>query len=229
MDTNMENLIKGAKTMYKRIVLIVLMVSMMIMNTSFTAYGEGKGRTREICVNESVIALKYGMQKVWIEHAWWTRSLIVSKIANLEDQKDVLNRLLWNQEDIGNLIKPYYGEGAGNKLTELLKEHIVIAGQIIDAAKSNDSANVEKYNQDWQRNANEIVAFLSSANPYWPKKELTDMFNTHLKLTTDEVVFRLKKNWVGDIRTADRNENHLIEMGDFLSNGIVKQFPEKFQ
>lgn len=71
--------------------------------------------------------------------------------------------------------------------------------------------------------------FLTSANPNWSKKVLTEMFYSHLKLTTDEVLDRLKGDWVGDIRTADTNETHLIHMGDILTEGIVKQYPEKFQ
>src|SRR4030095_12521448 len=112
------------------------------------------------------------------------REVIVSKLADLEDQKDVLERLLQNQVDIGNLIKTYYGDEAGNKLTELLKEHIVIAGGIVDAAKKGDQGNVDKLNKDWKRNADDIVAFLTKANPNWSKQELTDMFYTHLKFTT---------------------------------------------
>lgn len=79
------------------------------------------------------------------------------------------------------------------------------------------------------RNADQIVAFLTAANPNWSKKELTDMFYTHLKLTTDEVLARLEKDWDKDIRSADRNETHLIHMGDILTKGIVKQFPDKFK
>jgi hypothetical protein len=116
--------------------------------------------------------------------------------------------LLQNQVDIGNIIKPYYGDGAGNKLIELLKEHIVIAGQIVDAAQKGDQNNLKKYNKEWFRNADEIIEFLPKANPNWPKQELKDMFYTHLQLTTDEVTHRLKKEWEADIRTADKNESN---------------------
>jgi hypothetical protein len=175
------------------------------------------------------IQLKYDMQELWIEHAWWTRSFIVSNLAGLEDQEAVLNRLLKNQVDIGDIIKPYYGEGAGTKLTALLREHILIAGNIIEAAKKGDQANLANFNTEWNRNASEIVAFLTAANPNWNKKELTDMFQLHLKLTTDEVVARLNKDWTGDIKAADLNEEHLIHMADLLTEGIVKQFPNKFK
>jgi hypothetical protein len=105
----------------------------------------------------------------------------------------------------------------------------MIAGKIIEAAKKNDQASMEQNNKAWYRNADEIVAYLTSANPNWSKEGLTEMFYTHLKLTTDEVVDRLKGDWAGDIKTADTNEEHLIHMGEILSDGIVKQFPEKFK
>lgn len=181
------------------------------------------------CYSEPFIRLKYDSQELWIEHAWWTRSYIVSSIAGLEDKGDILTRLLQNQVDIGNLIKPYYGEEAGNKLTALLKEHILKAGEIIEAAKKDDKVALDKLNKEWYRNADEIVAFLVKANPNWTKKELTDMFYRHLKLTTDEVVARLKREWVNDIYFADQNEEHLIHLADILTDGIAKQFPEKFK
>ena len=216
--------------MKKKFLSMIFVLSLVFMNTTTFVKAEESSRpSNQTCINESVIKLKYDMQKLWIEHAWWTRSVIVSKLADLKDQKDVLERLLQNQVDIGNLIKPYYGDEAGNKLTELLKEHIVIAGGIIDAAKKGDQGNVDKLNKDWKRNADDIVAFLTKANPNWSKQELTDMFYTHLKFTTDEVTNRLQKNWKADIKTADLNETHLIHMGDMLTDGIVKQFPEKFK
>lgn len=203
-----------------------LITSICIPSTADAAWqAQAKGKT----YSEAMIQLKYDMQELWIEHAWWTRSYIVSSLAGLEDQQPVLNRLLKNQVDIGNAIKPYYGEEAGNKLTALLREHILIAGKIVEAAKKGDQANLANFNKEWYRNADEIVAFLSSANPNWSKKDLTDMFYKHLKLTTDEVISRLKKDWEADIQTADLNEEHLIHMSDFLTDGIIKQFPKKFK
>lgn len=216
--------------MKKLFIVLIFFTLLTMTNTSTIAGAEGRAPANDpTCINESVIRLKYDMQELWIEHAWWTRSFIVSNIAGLKDQNDVLTRLLKNQVDLGNIIKPYYGEAAGNKLTGLLKEHILIAGKIINAAKAGDKASVDQFNKEWNRNADEIVAFLTSANPHWSKKDLTNMFYVHLQLTTDEVVNRLKGNWVEDIKRADMNEEHLIHMGDFLTDGIVKQFPQKFK
>ena len=51
---------------------------------------------------------------------------------------------------------------------------------------------------------------------------------THLSTTTDEVVARLSKNWDQDVRAFDAVYEHILHMADALSDGIVKQFPDKF-
>ncbi|MDQ0192440.1 glycosyltransferase [Paenibacillus wynnii] len=181
------------------------------------------------CLSPSMVQLNSNLRKLWIDHVIWTRSYIVSAIAGLEDQEEVLARLLQNQQDLGNAIKPYYGEEAGNKLAGLLKEHILIAGKIAAAAKSGNQADVAKYNKDWYKNADDIAKFLSSANPNWTNKELKDLLYQHLQLLTENVVARLGKNWDADISAFDKGENHIIKLADVLSAGIIKQFPGQFK
>src|SRR5688572_21804546 len=72
-------------------------------------------------------ALRNAMRKLWEDHITWTRLFIVSEAADLPDKAATTERLLRNQVDIGNAIKPYYGDPAGNKLADLLKDHIMIA------------------------------------------------------------------------------------------------------
>ena len=158
------------------------------------------------CISPKMVELKTAMQKAWIDHTIWTRSYIVSAMSNRPDQPYVLERLLQNQQDIGNLIKPYYGE----------------------AAKANNQADVKKLNADWHRNADDIAKFLSEANPNWTFKELQDMLYTHLKLINEIVISCLQGDWKRDIQATDENEIHMIHLADILTEGIVKQFPEKF-
>ena len=54
------------------------------------------------------------------------------------------------------------------------------------------------------------------------------MMNQHLSTTTNEVVARLTKNWDADVKAYDAVYEHILMMADALSDGIVKQFPEKF-
>ncbi|WP_410512817.1 glycosyltransferase [Paenibacillus sp. BR2-3] len=180
-------------------------------------------------LSQSAVELNSHLRKLWIDHVIWTRNYIVSAVAGMEDQEKVLARLLQNQQDLGNAIKPYYGEAAGNKLAELLKEHILIAGKIVGAAKSGNQGDVEKYNKEWYRNADDIARFLSSANPNWSMKELREQLHVHLQLVTDAVVARIGKDWVADIHAFDKGEQHMIKLADTLTAGIIKQFPKSFK
>ncbi|WP_261131293.1 glycosyltransferase [Bacillus sp. Marseille-Q3570] len=203
---------------------IVLLIATMVFSPQQT---DAKSRQKDTFTQKEV-ALSSDMRRLWTDHITWTRSYMVSAIGGLEDQDAVLSRLLQNQKDIGNAIKPYYGDAASKKLAELLTEHIIIAGELIEAAKNNDQANVDKFTKQWYANADEIAQFLSDANPNWPKKTLKGLLDEHLALLTDQVVFRLQKRWDDEIKAYDDGETHILKLADALSEGIIKQFPDKF-
>jgi len=174
--------------------------------------------------------LTLAMDKLWEDHITWTRMYVISAAADLPDAEAVAGRLLKNQEDIGNAIKPVYGEDAGNQLTTLLKEHIMIAVDLVSAAKAGDNAKLEDANARWTENADQIGTFLSTANPdHWPEAEMQAMMSTHLELTLEEATARLNGDWAGDIAAYDKVHDAILEMSGMLSKGIVAQFPDKFQ
>ncbi len=173
-------------------------------------------------------SLRTNMRKLWSDHVWWTRDYLITAIANMPDLKVTTNRLLKNQDDIGAAIVPYYGKEAGEKLTSLLKEHILLAADVVTAAKVNDAVKLKDVNTKWYANADAIAVFLSNANPYWPKEVIQNMMHEHLKLTTQEAVARLKKDWNADIEAFEKVFDEIMMMADSLTAGITKQFPEKF-
>src|SRR5207244_7013381 len=95
-------------------------------------------------------------------------------------------RLLRNQEDIGKAVVPFYGEAAGAKLTDLLKQHILIAVDLVAAARSGDEHKFQQEDVKWTRNAEEIADLLSGANTNWPKAHVVDLRAKHLPVTNHE-------------------------------------------
>jgi hypothetical protein len=170
------------------------------------------------------------MRKLWEDHITWTRLAIVSFAHDLPDLPATEARLLRNQEDIGNAIKPYYGRAAGNQLTALLKEHIVGAVALLKAAKSGDQALIKQRTDEWYANGDEISDFLHEANPRnWSRKAMRRMMKGHLDKTISEAVNRLTGKYAADVRDYDRIHRHILMMADTLSKGIVKQFPRRFR
>ena len=177
---------------------------------------------------DAVWSLRTAMRRLWADHAIWTRQYIVAAVAGTPDAEHAAARLLKNQEDIGNAIVPYYGEESGAALTNYLKEHILIAVDLVDAAKDGNNVRFNIFDRKWTRNAKTIASFLSRANPYWTKKDVLDLLELHLELTKSEAVARLEGNWEADVAAFDEIFAEMLTLADALSEGIVNQFAEKF-
>jgi hypothetical protein len=173
-------------------------------------------------------SLKQAMRRLWMDHTVYTRLYIVSAFADLPDAQTVAGRLLQNQEDIGNAIVPFYGKDAGTKLTDLLKQHIMVATEVVAAAKSGDQKKFAEADKKWIANADDIAAFLSGANPNWPKKDAADLLHLHLQLIKEFATARLAKNYAEDIKKLDEYFTEGMLIADTLSEGVIKQFPNKF-
>lgn len=169
------------------------------------------------------------MRKLWVDHITWTRLYIVSAASDLPDLGPTADRLLKNQADIGDAIKPYYGDAAGNQLRDLLRGHILIAVELIASAKAGSQSGTTAMSAKWYTNADSIAAFLHSANPgNWELAHMEDMMQEHLDLTLEEAVNRLQGNYVEEIAAYDRVHTQILEMADMLSIGIIHQFPNRF-
>jgi len=221
----------------KRHLLTVAVIAFIALALVNISYAQSMGQKMpmqgkmagSMLLTKSAVDLRMDMRKLWEDHITWTRNYIISALANLEDTGKVAERLLKNQDDIGDAIKPIYGNDAGKQLASLLRDHILIAAEVVKAAQTANSEALTAANKKWYANADDIAVFLSGANPNWSKQALTDMLYKHLELTTGEVVSRLQKDWSADIDYYDRGHMHMLMFADALTEGIVKQFPEKFR
>jgi hypothetical protein len=172
------------------------------------------------------------MRKLWEDHITWTRLFIVSKGTVKDDLPDLAattDRLLANQVDIGNAIKPFYGDAAGDQLTSLLHDHITTAAELVTAAKAGNQDAVTKASDAWYANADAIATFLSSANPdNWPLDGLKSMMKDHLDLTLKEATAQLQGEYAGSVAAYDEVHAEILQMADMLSAGIEAQFPGQF-
>ena len=175
------------------------------------------------------VGLYTTMANLWAEHMEWTYVTVVAFAEESPSLKASLERLLQNQVDIGDAIKPLYGDAAGDQLTVLLTEHITDAVPVLTAAKAGDNAALETAVADWYANAKEIGAFLASANPNWDKAEMQDMMQMHITQTIAYASDAL----VGDFDKAVTDygiaEAHMNEMSNMLAAGLIQQFSSEFE
>jgi hypothetical protein len=181
-----------------------------------------------VAMSSGAMELRNAMRELWADHVVWTRNYIVAAVAGDPSATSALNRLMQNQTDLGAAIAPYYGAEAGTRLTQLLKDHIRIAGEVVAAAKANDKAKLTGANARWHANAADIAKFLSGANPNWKRDDVLHMLNEHLALTTQEATLRLQKKWNQDAAVFDKIFDQAMGMADVLSDGVIRQFPARF-
>jgi hypothetical protein len=181
-------------------------------------------------LSAKAVALRIDMRKLWEDHITWTRLAIISLETGTPDTEATVARLLRNQTDIGNAIKPYYGNAAGKELTRQLRTHILIAADLIAAAKAGDQTKLADAQTRWAENADQIATVLNSVNPrYWKLATMKSEMQMHLKLTANEAVARLQGHWSVDVAEYDKVHRHILHMSDLLADGIVKQFPARFR
>lgn len=174
------------------------------------------------------VNLLKNMNLVWEQHIMWTRMLLISIAEELNDLDPTEARLLKNPKDIAAIFRNYYGNAIANQIEKLLTEHLVIGKNLIVALKNNDQNSARKLNDEWYQNADKIAEAFSSINPFYPKEQVQHMMYEHLRLTTDEVAARLRKDYVSDIKAYDMVQKEILEMSEFFVNGIVRQFPDLF-
>jgi hypothetical protein len=205
---------------------IILFLVVLISSPTF---GQMNMKSNELTSVVDKVELKTEMRKLWVDHIIWTRNVIFCLVDNLPGADNAVKRLLLNQDDIGKAFIPYYGEKAGNQLTELLYPHITIFPEVIKAAKTGDKIALDKANIRWYENADEISEFLCKLNPTWELADMKLMMHNHLKLTTEEAMNRIKKDYVADVVTYDKVHHEILIMADMFSEGISKQNLEKIE
>lgn len=205
----------------KRLSLLLPALTLVLATPTFALDGKGPALPTEA-------QLRTELRRLWEDHVAYTAFFYSAVINGGDDAGKLAERLLRNQDDIGNAVKPFYGDGAGDALAALLRDHIRIAADLVAAAKAGDAAAQERAAGRWYGNAEDLAAFLSAANPYWPRKVLEEALHGHLAMTTEAVVAKLHKDTAGAIAAYDRGREHMLMVSDLLAAGIAKQFPARF-
>ncbi|MDD1758244.1 MAG: hypothetical protein LUQ22_05875 [Methanotrichaceae archaeon] len=212
----------------KIFVVSLVIAAIVFMNTGVLGADTQIQTGSTACISPSEENLRLVFRTLWVEHVVWTRLAIMSLASGSDDKDPVLNRLLKNYGDMANALKPFYGNETGDKYGDLIKEHLVIAAELVEAAKAGNTTEVTDADKRWHENANKIATFENTINPNLKLQDRKDMWNEHLNLTKTEAVAILNKDYPDSISTYDMIEQNAMMMADALTDAIVKQFPGKF-
>lgn len=163
----------------------------------------------------------------WTDHFMYTRNAIISILNNTPDVAAVVDRLMKNQEDIGNLLRPYYSATIVDQYVNLLKQHINIAAQYVTAVRDHQpTADIEAA---WTANGQDIVNWKSSVNPWnWPRSKIEPLWVQHMNTTISEISSRANGDWASDIAAADSAYTVIRQIAQSFADGVIYQSIENF-
>ncbi len=165
-------------------------------------------------------------RKLWEDHITWTRVVIIGILDELPGTNTYIGRLLQNYEDMEDALAPYYGDDA-EVLGDLIKDHLVIAAEILTAL--NNGQPTDALIASWYANAHDIAVQMNKMNPtFWPLEETEQMWTDHLDATLAEAIDHFTGDFAGEVAAYDQVHDMALEMADFISNGVMMQFPSQF-
>jgi hypothetical protein len=181
-----------------------------------------------------VADLKMALRDLYINHIFWVRDLVVStRLGEKGAVSEADEYGLKNAKAIGLSISPFYGQAAGEKFAALFVGHYSGVKAYMNAAFANNfkgNAAAKKAAVDkLTKNATDIAVFVSTANPNLPKATVYGLLVTHAQQHIMSINATTKKDWSGEADMWDPMVKHVYTISDALADGIVKQFPDKFQ
>lgn len=173
--------------------------------------------------------LRQTLRLLWNQHMEWTRMAIIDFVNGSAGFDSTAGRLLQNQADMGNAVRPFYGDAAANQLTTLLKAHITDFVAFFQAVKGGDAATIASTQAAVYANAQQIADFLASANPKnWPQDTMRSMMKEHIDQTIVYGGDEMTGKYADGIAVYDQAEAHMLMFADLLASGIIAQFPGTF-
>jgi len=176
-----------------------------------------------------VVATDAAVRSLWVNHIFWVRNVVVATLAKRGDEAKVAEaEVVANAHGIGDAIKPFYGDKAGDALFELLAGHYGAVKAYLAAAASSDKAGQDKATADLLANADKIATFLSGANPNLPKDTVLGLLQAHGGHHIDQIQQLKAGQYAEEAQTWAAMQEHMYVIADALTGAIAKQFPDKF-
>jgi hypothetical protein len=180
--------------------------------------------TFDCCLSKEAVHVRDCFRLLWEQHIYWTRIAILGIAFASPDLEASTNRLLRNAPDFGRMMCQFYGNNVAAKFAQLIKDHLVIAAEMVKASKAGNTKAAAEAEKRWYKDADEISCFLNKINPLWPYEHMVAMWHKHLALTKEEAVLILNQNFSKSINVFNQIEQEALLMADDFSNGIICQF-----
>lgn len=177
----------------------------------------------------AVLKTKMALRDLWVEHAFWIRSHVLATHAGDEAQRNVAaTEVAGNAKALAATITPFYGQAASDGLLKLLAGHWAAVRDYNSATVAKSRPGQDKATQAITANAHEIAAFLSGANPHLPENAVFGLLAAHGAHHVAQINQIAAGEFPQEARTWHAMRGHMLMIADAITDGLARQFPDKF-
>jgi hypothetical protein len=170
------------------------------------------------------------LRDLWIGHVFWVRNVVDASFdGDTAASRSAEQQVVANAKAIAGSIEPFYGKPASDALFGLLAGHWGAIKDRLEATKAGDKSREDASMKAMLKNADEIAAFLSGANPNLRRDTLYGLLTAHGGHHVQQIDQFKAKQYDAEAKTWAAMTNHMYVIADALANGIAKQFPDKFR
>lgn len=207
-----------------RIAAGVVLSCMVVAAFSGPALGQGGPKP------EKVAELRMALRDLLVEHIHWSRTLVLATRAGQPGMARVAeSQALANARALGEAVGSFYGPQAGQKFAGLFTAHNRAVKEYMEAAFAGSGARKKVATDRAVRNAQEIDAFLSSANPHLPKGAVLNLLTAHWAHHVAAIDAAARRDWDQEARVWHDMRKHILTVADALAEAVAKQFAERLR
>ncbi len=189
--------------------------------------GQGGEGGSDIVPDMDVVELRLAVRGLFEDRVVWTRAYLIESIEGLPGRESAAARLLKNGDDFGAAIAPFYGDAAGSQLSGLMNAAVGHAADAVDAAMVGDMTGFEAARDEWYGAADDVAAFLASANPAWVEADVASLLRSCIDDAVAEAVGRMNGDYEAELEAFEGHKATSLTVADALASGIAQQFPSK--
>ena len=176
-----------------------------------------------------VAEMKQTLRDLWLGHIYWVQHAVLNGGTNSPRKRDAVEKEVdANTKQLSNMIKPFYGEAASQKLFSLLDINIGAVREYSQATVAGDKHGQDAALARLGSNADDIAEFLSHLNPYLQKENVRGLVAAHGAHHVLQINLYKRKDYAQLQETWPMMRQHVYLIADILTTALVKQFPSQF-
>jgi len=203
---------------------VALVISITLLSAS-----AGMGRTTkpDSAIKIPVSELRTNMRQLMEDHVALTRNVILCLVADEPGIDSTVKEIVDNQLATAALMKRYYGADAGKELARLFYRNITRAADVMIACRNGHTNAYERADKKWKESTDELISFLTQANPSWKMYGTKKMLYDEMKNTTEEIKKALNKPSIRPWQTLRHLQIYLVKPSSSIfrkCSGMLKLY-----